>query len=214
MGTAQVEVLLKLTGNQIRKSALALALTALLSPYTTAISYAGCKDDSAVLKRGEPIVSTEEKSNGKRWVKAKILIKASPHVVWETVHEERQHDPDLAYSKILEQGNNEATLEQKFALIPIVGTSVCVMKNYEVPLQRIDYNMIKSDRFKALEGSWVLTPAEEAGSTYLELSSHLDMGLPIPRQLVENGTAKKLQRRLSNVKNMAEATQSRLAQNK
>jgi hypothetical protein len=85
------------------------------------------------------------------------------------------------------------------------------MKNVEVPLERIDYNMVTSDRFKALEGSWVLSPGKEPNETYLELSSYVDMGLPIPRGMVEGVTGKKLQRRLSNVKAMAEATQTRLA---
>jgi hypothetical protein len=157
------------------------------------------------------VLSTEH-ANGHKRVKAKILIHASPHVVWETVHEERKKDPDLAYSKVISQdAENQVTLEQKFAVIPVIGTATCVMKHVEKPFERIDYTMVSSDRFKAFEGSWVLTPGSDPNETILELSTYCDMGLPIPRGMVDGVTGKKLQRRLSNVRNMAEATQTRLA---
>jgi hypothetical protein len=158
------------------------------------------------------VISTEQKANGHKWVKAKILINASPHVVWATIHEERQKDPDLAYSKLLSrESETHSTLEQKFSLIPVIGQSTCVMRNIEVPLQRIDYNMISSDRFKAFEGSWVLSPGKAPNETYLELSSYTDMGVPIPRSFIESITAKKLQKRLANVKLLAESEQTKIA---
>lgn len=202
---------MKLPGVILKRVALALSLAYLLSPCMPAQAD-GHKKDCQKKTHTEAVISSEQRPNGHKWVKAKILINASPHVVWETVHEERKKDPDLAYSKILSQDSEtQVTLEQKFALIPVIGTATCVMKNVEVPFERIDYNMMKSDRFKAMEGSWVLTPGKDSNETYLELSSYVDMGLPVPRSMVDGITAKKLQRRLSNVKIMAEATQTRLA---
>lgn len=130
-------------------------------------------------------------------------ISAPPHVVWETVHEERKTDPDLAYSKVLETSGHNSVLEQKFQLIPVLGTSVCVMKNCEVPGHRIDYSLVKSDRFKALEGTWIVS-ANPDGSTILELSSYIDMGLPVPRSMLEAVASKKLAGRLQNIRKMAE----------
>ncbi len=146
-------------------------------------------------------VSTEDRT-GKTWFKAQVMVDAPPDLVWQSVHEERRHDPDLAYSKVLEQKDNECRLEQKFVLIPVIGASVCEMKNWEVPGQRIDYKLIKSDRFKAMEGSWVLTPVKDG--TLLELNTHLDLGLPVPKPLMNSVTSKKLERRLGNVRKMAE----------
>ncbi len=156
-------------------------------------------------------ISTEERTPGHTWVKARILIKAPPNVVWYSVHEERKHDPDLAYSKVLEQSENHCLLEQKFTVIPIVGTSVCVMRDTEVPFERIDYELVKSDHFKAMEGSWILTPAEEGKGTFLELSTHTDLGLPIPQAMLTAVTAKKLERRLNNVRVMAEKNNVEIA---
>ena len=149
-------------------------------------------------------------NSGKPRVKAAITIKAPPEVVWEAVHEQRKTDPELAYSKVLRQGVNEATLEQKFTVLPIVGTAVCVMNTQEVPNRRIDYQMVKSDKFKAMEGSWVLTPSADGKSTNLELTSHIDMGLPVPRAMMNGVTKQKLERRLAHVRELAE--KSRLAQ--
>ena len=156
-------------------------------------------------------LNVAEARDNAQWVSASVVINATPEVVWETVHVERNHDPDLAYSKILEQGKNECRLEQKFTFIPMFGTAVCEMQDKEVPFERIDYKMIKSDRFKAMEGSWVLTPME-GGKTRLDLSTNLDMGLPVPRAMVNSITSKKLARRLAHVKTMAEKTKAKVAQ--
>jgi hypothetical protein len=137
-------------------------------------------------------------------VKAQIKIYASPSVVWQVVHEERKHDPDIAYSKTISEGNNEFLLEQKFTLLPVIGTSVCQMQQKEIPECRIDYKLVKSDRFKVMEGSWVLTPSADNQSTTLELTTMLDLGMPVPRALVNHVTAKKLERRLHHIKQMAE----------
>ena len=206
---------MKTPGVLLTQVALALSCVFLISPAANSRATDGITGKiQNQLNNGQPVVSSEQKANGHRWIKAKILIRACPHVVWDTVHEERKRDPDLAYSKILTEGKNQATLEQKFSLIPIIGTAVCVMRNTEVPYERIDYDMISSDHFKAMEGSWVLTPGIDANSTYLELSSYCDLGLPVPRPMIDSVTAKKLQKRLSNVKHMAETNQLRVAENK
>jgi hypothetical protein len=137
-------------------------------------------------------------------VTAKIKILAPPNVVWQVVHEERKHDPDLAYSKVITEGNNEFLLEQKFCLIPVIGTSVCQMQQKETPDCRIDYKLIKSDRFKVMEGSWVLIPSSDKQSTTLELTTTLDLGMPVPQNIINHVTLKKLERRLHHIKQMAE----------
>ena len=156
-------------------------------------------------------ICTEEKDHGRTFVKGRVLIKAPANVVWLSVHEERKKDPDLAYSKVLDQAENHYTLEQKFTLIPVIGTSVCIMSDTEVPLERIDYKLVKSDRFKSLEGSWVLTPCQEGKATFLELSSHIDFGMPVPKAILNSLTARKLERRLKNVRKMAEEINAQTA---
>lgn len=162
-------------------------------------------------KESPVAIKYETKENKREFITARTLIEAPPRIVWEAVHEERQKDPDIEYSKVLETGENKCRLEQKFKLIPVFGTAVCEMHNWEVPLQRIDYKLIKSDRFKSMEGSWVLTSKDDGRSTMLELSTHLDLGIPVPGGLMKSVTSKKLTKRLSNVKKVAEQTQKQMA---
>lgn len=137
-------------------------------------------------------------------VTAKINIACPASIVWQVVHEERKHDPDLAYSKVISERNNELLLEQKFCLLPVIGTSVCQMKQKETPGARIDYKLIKSDRFKVMEGSWVLIPSEDKQSTTLELTTTLDLGMPVPRGFINHIAYRKLEHRLRHIKEMAE----------
>lgn len=152
-----------------------------------------------------------QKPKDENWVQGSVEINAPPQIVWEAVHEERKHDPDLAYSKVIQEGTNEYKLEQKFVLVPILGTAICQMHNKEVPFERIDYKLIKSDHFKAMEGSWVLVP-QEGGKTKLELSSLLDTGMMVPRGMINSIAARKIQKRLKRVKAAAEILNKKLAE--
>jgi len=149
-------------------------------------------------------------NSGKARVKASIVIKAPPEVVFNAVHEQRKVDPELAYSKVMRQGVNESQLEQKFTSIPMIGSATCLINTQEVPNRRIDYQMVKSDKFKSMEGSWVLIPSADGKSTTLELSSHIDTGLPVPRMMMNGITKQKMERRLAHVRELAE--KNRLAQ--
>ncbi|MDR3616222.1 MAG: SRPBCC family protein [Candidatus Obscuribacterales bacterium] len=164
---------------------------------------------AAVAAPGEiPIVKTPPSpppvKDTSAWCKARTTIKASPEVVWRMVHEERQHDPDIGYTKVLEQSEHECKLEQQFKFIPVLGTSVCVTEQKEVPFERIDYKLLKSDHFKEMEGSWTFASADNGRSTVLELSSHLDLGLPVPKFMMNRISTGKLEKRLAHIKELAE----------
>jgi hypothetical protein len=152
----------------------------------------------------EPADKQNHEKDNPEPVHVQINIAAPPLLVWNVVHEERKHDPDMAYSKVLSEKGNEIMLEQKFCLLPVIGTSVCTMQQNETPGQRIDYKLIKSDRFKLMEGSWVLVPSADNKSTTLQLTTLLDLGMPVPRSMFNHICAKKLERRLQHIKEMAE----------
>lgn len=149
---------------------------------------------------------TEKQVNGHPWIKVKVLIGAPASAVWQAMHKNCEHDPDVVQRKVISKSGNEETLEEKLGWLPLVGTATCTLHSTEIPLERMDYSMVSSDRFKALEGSWVLTPGPGTDSTYLELSSYCDIGIPVPRFLREGITVKKLQTRLLIVKKVAEST--------
>lgn len=136
-------------------------------------------------------------------VSGKVEINASPDHVWEAVHNERAKDPDLSYSKVIQQKGSKILLEQKFNALPVIGEATCLMVQEETPLKRIDYKLVKSDKFKSMSGSWILeqTPT---GSTSLELQSLLDTGLPYSQGVINTLLKNKISKRLERVKNAAE----------
>lgn len=154
---------------------------------------------------------TANPKGGKRYLVARVLVNASPESVWKSIHEERHKDPDLAYSKVIEEKGNHSILEQKFDVLPVIGSSVCTLDQEEIPLKRIDYHLIKSDRFKAMEGSWVITPYAGGKATVLELTSYIDPGLALPRFMIENVAKGKLERRVTNVKKASELHERQLS---
>ncbi|HEY9785076.1 MAG TPA: hypothetical protein V6D17_06715 [Candidatus Obscuribacterales bacterium] len=137
-------------------------------------------------------------------VSARVQIKAPARTVWDAVHCEREKDPDLSYSRVLQQKGNRVLLEQKFNSIPVIGEAVCLMVQEETPLKRIDYKLVKSDKFKDMSGSWILTEMPD-GSTQLELFSLLDTGLPYSQGIINNVLQDKINKRLNRVKNAAES---------
>jgi hypothetical protein len=153
----------------------------------------------------------KSKTNPSSWVRGTIRVQAPPEIVWYSVHETRKKDPDLAYSKVLEHSVNEELYEEKFQLVPLVGSATCVLRDKEVPLKRIDYELVKSDHFKAMNGSWIFVASEDGKSTLLELTSHLDTGMPVPQSFVDGNLARKIERRLNHVKSVAEGLQSKVA---
>ncbi len=153
-----------------------------------------------------------DNSPGKAQAAASILIEASPKLVWKAVHTERQQDPDIAYSKVLQDcGNNTTLLEQKFVNIPVFGSVTAVTRQVEELDHRIDYSLVRSNKFKALDGSWELTAVNGGKETVLRLHSSLDLGIPFSSILIKGATQKKLERRLAHVKHLAESDQARVA---
>lgn len=139
----------------------------------------------------------------KEGARGQIEIKAPARIVWEAVHKERAEDPDLSYSKVVEKQGDKIMLEQKFNGMPIIGEAVCLLEQTETINKRIDYKLVRSDKFKALRGSWILTELPD-GITKLELHSVLNTGLPFSEHIVNHVLKGRICKRLERVKASAE----------
>lgn len=137
-------------------------------------------------------------------VKGSIEINAPASNVWAAVHQERANDPDLSYSKIIQQKGSKLLVEQKFKALPVIGEATCLMVQEETQDARIDYKLVKSDKFKDMSGSWVLDKKPD-GTTRLELFSLLDSGLPYSQGVINAFLQDKINKRLERVKTAAEA---------
>ena len=177
----------------------------------TAVFAAPCDESK---DKHEMAVSTEKNKFGHRALKAHIVIKASPKLVWDAIRDHRDSDPDVQYSKITVLSEREHLLEQKYTSLPVFGAATCTLKLEEDKYKRIDYSLLKSDRLKEFEGTWILSSDDGGETTKLELSNHLRLQLPIPQRLVDAFAGPKLKSRLALVKHLAESKrQSQIASN-
>jgi hypothetical protein len=153
------------------------------------------------------------KPSGKADATASILIKAPPRTVWKAIHLERTQNPEVEYSKIVQDSGGVKLIEQKFTNIPLLGSVTATTRQVEDVNKHIDYSLVKSDKFKALEGAWDLSPVAGGKETMLQLRSHVDIGVPFSSIFIKGTAQKKLNRRLANVKTIAEKEQARIAAN-
>lgn len=159
------------------------------------------------------VISESKNIYGHRALRIRVLINASPLVVWQAIRDARNDDPDVQYSKITQINQTERILEQKYIALPFVGATTCVLKVEEDTGKRVDYRLMKSDRLAEFEGSWVLTPVQDDKATVMELSNHIKLKFPLPQKLVDVFANKKLKMRALFVKNKAEAKQLQVASN-
>ncbi|HEY9785379.1 MAG TPA: SRPBCC family protein [Candidatus Obscuribacterales bacterium] len=140
------------------------------------------------------------------FVYSSIVVDAQPSVVYDAIRSQRQVDPAR---KLISTSGNEAVIDERYSGLPVIGSARCIYKEVEsAPNARMDYELIKSDKFKSFQGTWLLTPVGD-DRTEVRLTSKLDTGLHIPfaRQITNSAVMKDVQRRLTRVKDLAEHRQ-------
>lgn len=158
----------------------------------------------------QKLASATKQCHKAHHARASMLIKAPPEVVWSAILDVPDSD-DMAYSKQLERKGNVAIIEEKYVKLPIIGDAIAVIKQTEDPYKRIDFELVRSDKFKAMEGSWILTPADNGKHTMVELTSYTDAGVPIPRFIIDITTKQRVKGRLQEVQAFVEKLQNRVS---
>lgn len=100
------------SSKKISKFALALACGSLLALPQSSMASPAAKNKIELKNTVEQ--KNQELKDKPELIKASIHIEAPREVVWQAVHDERKHDPDLAYSKVIVPGEHEYVLEQKW----------------------------------------------------------------------------------------------------
>jgi len=153
------------------------------------------------LKDGEVLTWVEELPNGDRFLRATVLIHAPLKVVWDTVRVAR--DANLRSSRIEQQVSPRESIVQEEYHLPVIGDVKCRRQIVEYPHERIEFKMLTSDKFKALDGRWVLTPATEG--IYVEFWSLVRFaGWSPPRWIFESVGKGKIEKLVRGIKNAAE----------
>ncbi len=134
-------------------------------------------------------------------------INAPVKEVWDALKVIRRSDP--AHRKVISSGGGDYIVEERFEGIPIIGEAVCTYKEHEIPMKKLQYQMVKSDKLKAFEGEWELTPTCDGKQTIVKLSSRIDAGIRIPfaGKITRDQTAKSIAARLGVVRDIASRTQ-------
>jgi hypothetical protein len=138
-------------------------------------------------------------------VTEKIHIKATPELVFEAIRKCR-----LAKNRKLESYDGRiAVVKEELDNVPVFGKVECLWEETEQPFTRIDFKMLRSSKFKASHGAFVLTASADGQSTTLELEAHMDAGLAIPfaAEITKQSTSKDSKARLEEIKKQAEADQ-------
>lgn len=149
----------------------------------------------------------KEKHSHAPEVKHTVLINASPDRVWAAIQHQRKADD---HRRLISYDGTAATLHETFASLPIVGEASCVYVEHEsTPNERIDYNLLKSDRFAVFQGSWILSPGKDGHSTLVELSNTIDPGIRVPfwQDITKLAASRLVKRRLEAVTAYAEHLQ-------
>jgi hypothetical protein len=151
--------------------------------------------DCPALPGTKPAVNTS--------VRAKIEIEAPPQIVWQSLQEYRKRDPERSSFTVISQTSECRVAEEQLSIPTIFGLANCRISIIEVPNLKITYKLIQGDRFRAMEGNWLLMPSQDRQSTTLVLSTHVEINAPIPRIIVNHIAHNQMQKKLIAVKRIA-----------
>lgn len=137
----------------------------------------------------------------------KIVIKASPELVFEAIRSQRNTSDKQR--QLESYDGKRAVIKEELEGVPVLGKVSCTWEEVEEPFTRIDFKMLSSSKFKESHGHFLLTPDKDGKSTTLELNVHLDAGLNIPfaAEITKKSTAHDSRQRLEKVKKIAEDLQ-------
>ncbi|HEY9786638.1 MAG TPA: hypothetical protein V6D17_14650 [Candidatus Obscuribacterales bacterium] len=152
----------------------------------------------------------KEKDKDFKGVSSGLLVHATPQIIYDSIKELRKRTPDTV--KEVSKSEGECILEEHFDNLPFVGKATCIYVEKYVPGKLIEYKMLHSDKFKAFEGKWEITPTADETESHVQLSSFVMLDLPIPflKQITNSQTMKGVKERLEAVKKMAEQHQQTL----
>ena len=139
-----------------------------------------------------------------RGVESSIVVDAPPKIVFESIQNSRFKEPE--HRKLVSHHNQVALIEESFPELPVIGMAHCTYKEIEIPFRKIEFQMVKSDKLKAFEGYWELTPVDNGEKTEVKLRTFSEpkIWVPFVKELSSTSTIKDINRRLKNLKRWTE----------
>ena len=138
-------------------------------------------------------------------VSATIVVKAPPVRCWDTIIAQRTAEPEKR--KIISQNGAKTVMKETYHNLPIIGDAYLEYEEVATPHTTLVARLLKSDKFKAFDSKWTLTPTADGKGTTITLYTYLNTGLWIPfaQQITNRQTRKDITERLAYIKKLAEA---------
>lgn len=149
-----------------------------------------------------PAFATPKSHQG---VESSVIIEASPKAVFEAIQHSRMEEPHRR--KVVSSHDGVAVMDEHFSELPVIGNAHCTYKEVETPYKRIDFALLSSEKLKAFEGSWVLTPLGNGERTEVKLNTYSEpkVWLPFAKEVAGSSILKDIRRRLDTLKAWVES---------
>ena len=153
-----------------------------------------------------------EPSDSGRPVVVSTEVKANPELVWFGIHEARMHDPALKYGRVVSQDGNQTVFEERLEA-PLLGDTTNIFACSETA-NRLDYHLMSSNKFRQMEGSWVVEKSPTSGETKVTLSCSAHLKKSMLEFVLRPVLVHRLEKRLQLVKEISERKQVALSQDR
>lgn len=133
-----------------------------------------------------------------------IKIEAPPEAVFEALRNYRTAAID--HRKLISFDGKNAIIEEELQAVPMYGKVHCLWLEKEIPYERIDYTLLKSNKLSSGSGSYIISNPEGHGASVLELVSQLQSQchMPLAREISLAASRKDMRARLQYIKHLAE----------
>ena len=142
---------------------------------------------------------------GHHGVESSVVIDATPKAVFEAIQHSRVQEPHRR--KVVSHHDGVAVMDEHFSELPVIGNAHCTYKEVETPYKRIDFALLSSEKLKAFEGSWILTPLGNGERTEVKLNTYSEpkVWLPFAKEVAGSSILKDIRRRLDTLKALVES---------
>lgn len=170
-------------------------------------STAFAADDLALLKQGRVVVKEGANNKSKDSVpavSAKILIPKPPDQVWKSIMQpEHLMDKERKVKQIKVVSRNGTTKDLAYTvnLASILPTFNYTLRHQVTQPNTLQFRRINGS-FKDIQGSWIVTPADNGKSSILTYNVSIDPGPLVPRFMMQNILKSDLPGMMNNVKSV------------
>jgi hypothetical protein len=151
------------------------------------------------------VASQQVLADDGKGVSATVVVDAPPVRCWDTIIAQRTAEPDKR--KIISQDGDKTVMKENYDNLPVIGDAYLEYEEIATPHTTLVARLVKSDKFKAFDSKWTLTPTADGKGTTISLYTYLNTGLWIPfaQQITNRQTRQDIKERLENIKKLAEA---------